>query len=293
LDLRPAAHTAVNRRRDVRVSRGYGVEVDLTFLLPPAVGTARALARGELLAAGLSMAVGRTLRVEIATDYAELTRKATSGEAHLVWAPAMACAHLTGARSMYRVVRHGRNQYRSAIVARRDGHVSLASLMGLRAAWVDRLSLGGYLLALEHLEALGVDVSGTLAEEHFHGSHPAALAALLAGDADVSAISVGSEDEDDIAAAIALHVGRAGPDHLRALAITRAVPSDALVLSSALAEDEAEEIRARLFPDPDGGRGASALCLAMEAEGFVRTWPSEYADLLPLDALARRSLSSA
>ena len=67
---------------DVRAPWGYARVVDLTFLLPPAVGTARARARGELLAAGLSMAVGRDLHVEIATDYAELTRRCDRHVAH-------------------------------------------------------------------------------------------------------------------------------------------------------------------------------------------------------------------
>jgi phosphonate transport system substrate-binding protein len=190
---------------------------------------------------------------------------------------------------MYRVVRHGRDHYRSALIARRDGNVSLSELTGVRAAWVDPLSLGGYLLAIEHLEGLGLEPKRQLAEEVFHGSHPAALAALLAGDAELSAISVAAEGDDELAEAIALHVGRAGPDHLHALAVTRAVPSDALALTCGLSEDEAEEIRARLFPDPDGGRGASALCLAMEGEAFVRARASDYESLRSLDALARRS----
>jgi len=250
---------------------------------------ARARARGELLAAGLSQAVGRTLHVEIAADYADLTQRAQTGAVHLVWAPAMACAHLEHARAIYRVVRHGRDHYRSALIARRDGHVSLADLAGARAAWVDPLSLGGYLLAVEHLQGRGLDPKAELGEQVFHGSHPAALAALLAGDADLSAISVAAEGDDQIAEAIALHVGRAGPDHLHALVVTRAVPSDALALTSGLSEDEAEEIRSRLFPDPEGGRGASALCLAMEGEGFVRARASDYESLRSLDALARQS----
>ena len=263
--------------------------MDLTFLLPPAVGMARARARGELLAAGLSQAVGRPLRVEIATDYADLTLRARTGAVHLVWAPAMACAHLESARALYRVVRHGRDHYRSALIARRDGHVSLHALARVRAAWVDPLSLGGYLLAIEHLEELGLEPFTTLGAQTFHGSHPAALAALLAGDAELSAISVEAEGDDDIVEAIALHVGRAGPDHLHALAVTRSVPSDALALTSGLSEDEAEEIRSRLFPDPEGGRGASALCLAMESEGFVRAQASDYESVLSLDAIARRA----
>jgi len=250
---------------------------------------ARARARGELLAASLSQAVGRTLQVEIAEDYADLTRRAQTGAVHLVWAPAMACAHLEGARALYRVIRHGRDHYRSALIARRDGQVSLSELAGVRAAWVDPLSLGGYLLAVEHLQGLGLEPRTGLASQVFHGSHPAALAALLAGDAELSAISVAADGDDEIAEAIALHVGRAGPDHLHALAVTRAVPSDALALTSGLSVDEAEEIRSRLFPDPDGGRGASALCLAMEGEGFVRAQAADYQSLRSLDALARQS----
>src|SRR5690606_8737789 len=112
----------------------------------------------------------------------------------LVWAPAALCARLTDApHAIYKIVRGGLASYRSALVSRQGSHVTLERLSGKHAAWVDPLSLGGYLLVAHHLRERGIEPDTTFASQRFLGSHPAALAEVLEGRADVAAVSVASD----------------------------------------------------------------------------------------------------
>ena len=249
----------------------------LRLLVPPSVGVARARARGELLERSLSNEMGEPVTVEVADDYATLERRVRDAEVELAWTPAAICAEVEDrARSVHKTIREGRSSYRSALVARIDAHLALERLHGLRAAWVDRLSIGGYLLVARHLRDRGIDPDRTFVSQEFLGTHPAALTAVLDGEADVAAVSVPGPQEEHVTQALALHAGRAGAQRLHALAITDAAPNDALVITTALDEARAEALGQRLV---SGGGRASALCLAMEAEGFERARPGEYAAL--------------
>lgn len=265
----------------------------LRFLLPPAVGAARARTRGDLVQHALGVALGEDVEVQVAADYGELDRRAVAGDVELLWAPAMVCVELeTTAHAIFKAVRAGRSCYRSAIVGPRDAKPSLTRLAGQRAAWVDPMSLGGYLLAAEHLSGLGVTLDDVFAEQVFHGSHPAALGAVLEGWADITAVSVGGESDEDVAQALGLHAGPIGAERLCALGVTEAVPADALAITAAISSDQAEVLIDRLFPSSSGGRGPSALCLAMEAEGFERATAGEYAPLARFTELAARTLAA-
>ena len=65
----------------------------LVVLLPPSLGSARAGARGEVLEQMLNQELG-DVRIKIAASYQELEKRAMSGEAEIVWAPASVCARL-------------------------------------------------------------------------------------------------------------------------------------------------------------------------------------------------------
>lgn len=254
----------------------------LRLLLPPSVGVARARARGELLESSLAIEMGEPVKVDVATDYGAITSAVRDASAEFVWAPAAVVAEVEDrARAIFKTVREGRSSYHSALVAPREAHLTLERLLGKRAAWVDALSIGGYLLAKQHLEGRGVALASTFASQVFVGTHPAALEAVLDGRADVAAISVPSNDPEHVAQALSLHAGRAGALRLEAIAITRAAPNDALLLTRALDANKADALIARVFPTTGRGKSA-ALCLAMEAEGFERAQPGEYGKLLPL-----------
>lgn len=254
----------------------------LRLLLPPSVGVARAKARGELLEASLSIEMGEEVSVSVAEDYAAITRGVREGAAELVWAPAAVCAEIEeDARAVWKTVREGRSEYRSALVGRVEAHLALERLVGKHAAWVDALSIGGYLLVRKHLRDRGIEPERTFASQEFFGTHPAALEAVLDERADVAAVSVPGPHPEHVMQALALHAGRAGAMGLAAICVTDPAPNDALVLTKALDVERARALVARVFPTSQRGKIA-ALCLAMESEGFERATPGEYGKLRAL-----------
>lgn len=254
----------------------------LTFGMPPSLGRAKATARAELLATRLTHELGQEVRVVVVEDYGALGRMVRERRADIAWMPAAVCAQsLDDLHVVLTVRRLGQVAYRSAIVARRSARLSMRKLDGLRAAWVDPSSLGGGLLARELLASRGIVPDHVLASQTYVGSHPAALAAVLHGSADITAITIVG---DDIATAanhaLTMHAGPLGAD-LEVLATTRSVPNDAVVLTRALTRVDAERLAATWLDSRDV-RPSSFLLSVLDADGFERAEPAVYAKLLPL-----------
>lgn len=254
----------------------------LRLLMPPSVGVARARARGELLESSLSIELGEPLEVQVADDYAAIVKAVRDASAELVWAPSAACAEIEDeTRAIWKTVREGRSEYRSALVARADARLALERLSGKRAAWVDPLSIGGYLLARKHLVDRGIDPEVTFGEQRFLRTHPAVLNAVLHDEADVAAVSVPGAEDELVRQGLVVFAGEVGATRLVALAVTQPAPTDALVLTRALEETRARAFTSRVFSRGARGRLAS-LCLALECEGFEVGRPAEYTKLREL-----------
>lgn len=254
----------------------------LRLLLPPSVGSARARARAELLDQSLRADLAETVTIDVADSYADLGDRAERGDADLVWMPPTVCARLEPhLRGIFKCVRQGSTSYRSAVVVARRSIATLDGLAGRRAAWVDRLSVGGYLLAHSELRARGL--AERLGEQRFCGSYPAALDALLDGEADFAAVTVRDDTPAALREALAAFGGKAAADRLEGIHVTRDSPNDAIGLTRALDAKRAERIARRVF-EQKGARARAAFCLALDAEGFVRATPGEYAELRRLIA---------
>jgi phosphonate transport system substrate-binding protein len=268
--------------------------VALTFLLPPSLGSAKASARAELIESTLERELGEPVSASVAASYGELEARAAAGTASIVWAPAGVCAKLGAVRAIFTIVRAGRASYRSALVGRREQALTLATLAGARAAWVDALSAGGYLLVAALLREHGVDAVRTFASQRFEGSHRAAVEAVLHGTADVTAVSVASADEATILEALRWYAGPKG-DLLGAIALSDACPNDAVVLTTGLGEEDAARIAARLVPATQGARVRSRLLSALEADGLLPAVLDDYrrlrTTLLWEGPTARRSVA--
>ncbi|UJR84066.1 phosphate/phosphite/phosphonate ABC transporter substrate-binding protein [Sandaracinus amylolyticus] len=262
-----------------RIRKDHGVLI--RFFVAKAMGAATALARSELARSDLERRLGATVRFELAESYADLEAAVVGKQAHLVWAPPLVCARIQPhAWATFKLARRGRSTYRTAILALR-GKVDLERARGLRAAWVDRSSLGGYLLAREHIRKTRASYDAVVREEVFLGSQPEAIAAVLDGKADITAVAVSDDSISALHAGISTYVSESRVPMLESIAVTGEVPTDALVVTHALERESADDIVERLF-GATAGRGPSALRLAMEAEGFERASPSEYAEVLRL-----------
>ncbi len=255
--------------------------MSLRLLLPPSVGRARARARAELLDQSLRADLAEPIAVEVAADYGELAARAER-DVHLVWMPPTICARLEPrVRALYKCQRFGRTTYRSVIVARQGELSALAELRGKRVAWVDRLSVGGYLLALAELRRAGLEPDTELASQSFVGSYPEALAAVLSGAADAAALTVRDDSKAALREALASYGGRRAAEALVGVRVTNDSPNDALAITSVLDARRAEKLERRVFAR-EGGRAHAALCLALDAEGFVAARPGEYGALRTL-----------
>lgn len=219
------------------------------------------------------------MQVDVAKDYGDLAQRAAGNDAHLVWMPPTICARLEEhVRTIYKCLRSGRTAYRSAIVVRKGDAFSIEGLRGKRVAWVDRLSIGGCLLALAELKRAGLSPDRDLASQTFLGSYPDAINEVLEGRADATAVTVRDDTPDAVRDALASYGGRRAIEALASVCVSAESPNDGLVITKALDDRRAAKLEQRVFARK-GARARAALCLALDAEGFVKAQQGEYGAL--------------
>jgi phosphonate transport system substrate-binding protein len=223
-DVEPLSSVADNSRR---------VAPKLTQLrvaLPPSYAKVDAEQRLRL-EQFLSFATSLHVEAKAAASYDALAKCLLGGEAHVAWAPPFTCARLenAGIPVLVRAVRKGAATYRAALMCQAATPVHLDKLRGLRAAWVDRESTGGYLLAAGFLKGRGVDLDKTFSSQIFVGSYQAALNALVTGQADVSSVYA---PPSEVGSALELEDVLPGKaNHLKAIAFTDEAPNDGVALA--------------------------------------------------------------
>jgi phosphonate transport system substrate-binding protein len=240
------------------------------FALPPSLGgVAKEQAdtlRPALTAALMGVA---TPEVYVAESYADLSLELLQGRADLAWAPPSVCARLEvhGGRALVQSVRAGVSRYRSALVCRADAPVSVEELSGKRAAWVDPDSTGGYLLAFAWLHAHGVDLKATFRRQRFAGSYEAALDAVIARDADLTAVFATAEDADTARTALD-DLDDEEKAQLQIFGYTSETPNDGVVARPGLDVHLAESLAERLCEISKDERWRRALVQSLRADAF-------------------------
>ena len=246
--------------------------------LPPSLGRDPSWALARELAALLDRA-GFSMMVPHRT-YEELEAQLASGAVDVAWCPPIACARIEAAGGMVllRGVRNDERTYHSAIVIRAKDSFDLDTIVRgafrPRAAWVDRSSVGGHLLARAHLRRLGVDLERAFLQQQMLGSYAACLDALLAYETDLTALFVrrrGLEAEW-------------GPRvrRLKALAFTEEVPNDGVVLSPALPPARAALLREKLASVLAIPALRAQLTAMFHVDDFDEPPPGTYASVLKL-----------
>lgn len=253
----------------------------LTFLLPPALGRAKAEARAELIRSALERELGEPVETHVAQSYGDLEEQLQQGKAKLAWTPAGVTAKLPAARAVFTIVREGQTNYCSAIVTRKGAGIGLSNLAGTRAAWVDPLSAGGYLLAVAKLRAEGIDPARTFASQHFLGSHRAAVEAVLHETADITAISTHQTDPASMAERLRWYAGPAGTK-LSPIAFTESCLNDSIVIPASVSLAEAQDLARKLAPKDKGAIKRSRFFSALEADMIVPAALEDYHRLASL-----------
>jgi ABC-type phosphate/phosphonate transport system substrate-binding protein len=167
-----------------------------------------------------------------------------------------------------RTLRRGSVRSRAALLVRADSSLQLETLAGTTAAWVDRASLGGHLLALGWLRERALEPSTLFAQQLFVGSYRLALDALLAGEADVISIFAPPEGHDVSQTVMEVAPGR--ETEVRVLACTGPVLHDAWVVAGHVPLPEALRLERGLVSARELPEGTALLRDVVRAERLER-----------------------
>jgi phosphonate transport system substrate-binding protein len=222
-----------------RLGRGF------RFGLPPSLGwePVKELARRF---ADLLYAVGFDTVIPY-QSYEGLQSALLAGDVEAAWAPPAVCARIEGAGGQValRAVREGGLTYRSALLVRAHDPIDVSRLncfspRELRAAWVDRFSMAGFLLPRDYLRKSGVQLETAFVEEIMLGSYQACIRAVVEGDADITASFArrGTNGPPQYFSANA--------KQLRVLGLSDESPNDGIAISSALEPEMSRTLRERL-----------------------------------------------
>jgi phosphonate transport system substrate-binding protein len=242
---------------------------DVRLGLPPSLPVASPPGGLARLRRVLSGTLGRAVELVVAPDDDALVEAVRIGQVDAVWAPPLACARLEalGARVLARVVRGGTLVARGLLVTRLDGPQELVDLAGTRAAWVDRASLAGYLLAATALRTVGLPPDKTFFQQTFHGSFRAALDALLAGEADVAAMYAPAAGDHVLAGVEEVAPG--SEREVRALLVTGGGPLDAIAAGPSLSSGDAVRLQRGLLALERLPEGPTLLRDVFRADRFT------------------------
>lgn len=212
--------------------------------------------------------------------YEALEEALLAGEIDAAWGPPMICARVedAGGAVAFRAIRGGSTVYRAALLARAQDRFELPTLAAgafrPRAVWVDRWSMGGYLLPRAHLRAAGIDLGSMMLSEKTLGSYTACFDAVMRWEADLTATFVGSDGFE------AHWGGRV--KGLRAIAYTEDTPNDAIVLGRRASTDRMALVIGSLQQLLASRRAHDILTKVFEVDDFERPPRHTYAPLLRL-----------
>jgi phosphonate transport system substrate-binding protein len=206
---------------------------ELHFALPPSLGKDVMRDRADRLERFLTRSLGTPWRVVVAESYDALAKDILSGRLDAAWAPPFVCARIEamGVRVLVRGVRRGASTYRAALLCRAEARISIDRLNGLTALWVDRDSVGGYLLPMAYLKSRGLDPQKTFFSQQFAGSYAAAVDGIMQGRAEITSIFAPPAQVSSDALA---GMDSVAPQHkagVAVVAVTDESPNDGVVVS--------------------------------------------------------------
>jgi phosphonate transport system substrate-binding protein len=251
-----------------------------TFGLPPSIGKEGATHRAARLERFLSEALQRPALVRVATNYQALKGELIAGTMLAAWGPPFVCARVEayGGRGLLRGVRHGNATYRSALVTLASRKLVLGVTTGLRCAWVDPDSVGGFVLPTAWLKEHGFHGYRFIDREAFVGSYQAGVDCVLSGSADLAAVWAPSGSSTQPPPALAeLAKGRA--EELAVLGYTRDCPNDGVVLSPFAASADAALLERKLLALSESEDGRVLLKEVFAAERFQPAPVGSYREL--------------
>jgi phosphate/phosphite/phosphonate ABC transporter binding protein len=151
-------------------------------------GTKLAHRKMEEMAALLGRLAGIDITVRAFVTYDELTQTILRGEVDIAWLPPISFLALIAKEAVLPLASVRAVPYMSAFIVAPDSPLQKpASLVGTRAAWVDRHSASGFVVPRIKLSRFGIDPRGAFSSETFYESHDAVVGAVVNGEADFGA----------------------------------------------------------------------------------------------------------
>jgi phosphate/phosphite/phosphonate ABC transporter binding protein len=200
-------------------------------------------------------ALGGNWSLQRFPSYSNLVDALCEDEIELAWLPPVAylrARKLGPVHLLLALARGGRASYGSALIASsRAGITALEDVRGKRVVWVDVWSAAGYLMPRSVLREAGLDPAQVFASQSFVGSHGAVIDALESGRADLGATYCTLDDDGALVAA-----PWSDRPTLRPIALSGAIPGDAICAAGELSLKDAEAIVEPLLQlslDPAGG----------------------------------------
>lgn len=257
--------------------------------------------RPSELVFGLSRAMGHTWSNDVAREFAavldelgfatvapfdtyeELVEALLNGDVHAAWAPPLVCARVEalGGQVVLRSVRAGAASYRSALIRRTDWGFTLETLgelNSLRAVWVGKHSMGGYVLPRHLLRAAGIDLDAVFAEQKLLGSYEACFEEVWLGTAHVTASYCSPASVAQPKRGYETILG--GRAHaIEVIGHSEAVPNDGVALSPRLADD-AEAVTRALVERAVAGGPSGAFARMFDADALEPVAAGVYRVLL-------------
>jgi phosphonate transport system substrate-binding protein len=248
------------------------------FGLPPSLGTAPVWALAREFA-DLLYDVGFSTVVPF-KSYQALAAAVLDGTVDAAWGPPLTCAQVEGVGGTIalRAVRGGATTYRAALVARLQDTFDLDTLgkgaFRPRVAWVDDISVGGYLLPRAYLRAAGIDLDTAFLNQRMLGSYSACIDALFDFESDLTALFVTSGDLVDTWGDRA--------KRLRILGYTEESPNDGVVISPRCSEERSEALVRGLEHLISKEASRNVLMSMFTTDGFDVPPKGTYAPILAL-----------
>lgn len=265
------------------VSAGSG----LRFALPPSLGAAQVEERAGRLRTYLEGALKTRCEIVVPHSYEAMAKDLLGGRSDVAWAPPFVCARIEamGVRVLVRGVRGGSASYRAALVCRAAEPLTVQQLAGKTAAWADKDSVGGYLLAMAFMRAQGLEPAKTFARQMFAGSYRGALEQVLNGKADITSVFAANGK----ASSLATGVDELWPEKRNefvVVAFTEDSPNDGVAVSMTMSPQRVAELEKTLLGLHQTAEGQDILKETFNAERF------EVAPRMGYRALYRVALAS-
>jgi phosphate/phosphite/phosphonate ABC transporter binding protein len=233
------------------------------------------------LAMLLSAFASLDIAVSPLPSYDRVTQLIHKGKLDLAWVSPIPYIALVRSESVVPLVspyRGGTNYHGALIVSSQSKLTGLESLLGTRAAWVDRHSAAGFVIPRLELVAAGLDVKTAFSSQRFYGSHEAVARAVAVGAADFGATFVRLSQNG----AVVGGPWKAMPGleaSLRIFATFGEIPPDVIAASASLQPDIRERIRSALLSLERDPRGAQLLSAVFGADALRPATTQGYEEL--------------